>query len=334
MQWFLEIAASGQLDLDPAYQRRSVWNDDYRRFYIDTVLRDYPSPAIFLQVETRAGAPTVYHVIDGKQRLEALIRFSKGEFHLAAYFDDAGLSDPYYEDLRQEEQDAFADYVLSVENIDRAEDAELKVAFDRLNRNVAKLNRQELRKAQYEGAFISKMTELAAAPFWEDITVATRARVQRMLDVEFVSDLYLLTMKGVQDGSGYVMDDAYADYDAEIPDEQEHDRAYVRTLSFLESLPLQWRYSRWKNLSDLYGLWAAVLLVPSDDLPSAQEAAERLNDFESAINRFDNTSMVREYYDAVRQGSNKEASRLLRAEILRDVLLGETAEAPASASVA
>ena len=46
VQWFLETDASGKLDLDPAYQRRSVWNPAYRRFYVDTILRDYPSPGI------------------------------------------------------------------------------------------------------------------------------------------------------------------------------------------------------------------------------------------------------------------------------------------------
>lgn len=59
IQWFLEIAAAGQLDLEPPYQRRSVWSEDYRRFYIDSILRDFPSPAIYLQVETVAGAPTM-----------------------------------------------------------------------------------------------------------------------------------------------------------------------------------------------------------------------------------------------------------------------------------
>lgn len=46
--WFWDIFNRSILNLEPPYQRRSVWNQAYRDFYVDTILLDYPSPALFL----------------------------------------------------------------------------------------------------------------------------------------------------------------------------------------------------------------------------------------------------------------------------------------------
>jgi Protein of unknown function DUF262 len=319
VQWFLEMDASKQLDLDPKYQRRSVWNDEYRRFYVDTILRNYPSPAIYLEIETRPATPTMYHVIDGKQRLETLISFTKDDFHIGSYFASEGLENAYYSDLPPELQDSFVDYVLSVENITRANSEEIKSAFERLNKNTAKLNRQELRKAQYEGAFITKMTVLAEDPFWTTVGVASRARISRMLDVEYVSEIYLLTMHGIQDGSPNSLDKFYAEYDEEIPSEDSSDIRYYAALQWLKEIDIQG--TRWNNLGDFYGVWAAVLdLIEKNELPDHTTALDRLKKFSERVQE-PSADVELEYSDAVRQGTNKEASRRTRAAIVTRIIL-------------
>jgi len=329
VSWFLEIDANGQLNLDPAYQRRSVWNDDYRRFYIDTVMRDFPSPAIYLAVEINPGSPTVYHVIDGKQRLESLLRFSRDDFHLGKYLAGEGLQDAYFSQLPKLWQERFVAYVLNVEQISDASDTELTDAFDRLNRNVARLNSQELRNARYAGRFISKALDLAAYPFWADAGIATRARIQRMLDVEFVSELYLLVMRGKpQDGKASVLDEAYSMYDEEIPGEEDADNIYSSVLHWIEEIDIPWRRVRWSNQADMYGLWAAaVALVPENGgpgLPNPAQVATRLQEFEAQLTPAPDVGAVPpeavRYLDAVRQGSNKDTNRALRALIVAELL--------------
>jgi len=321
VQWFLEIDASGQLDLSPPYQRRSVWNPDYQQFFIDTVLRDFPAPPIYLAVETQPGAPTIYHVIDGKQRLESLLMFSRDEFHLGKYAEKLGL-DPtqkYFSVLPAHLQAQLVEYTLSVENISQAQPSELEDAFDRLNRNVAKLNDQELRNAQFSGAFITKMTALAEDPFWTEIGIATRSRIRRMQDVEFVSGIYVLTMHGVQDGDSK-LDYYYAIYDEGIEYEDANDARFRDVLEWLRGLQLDWKHSRFRNLGDLYGLWAAVLLLlDSNRLPPAAEATAPLTGFAAELDK-PGEPRAQAYYDAVRQGTNKDTNRITRAEILADVI--------------
>ena len=48
VSWFLDLKEKDQLDLDPPYQRRSVWTLKDKRFFIDTILNDYPAPPVFL----------------------------------------------------------------------------------------------------------------------------------------------------------------------------------------------------------------------------------------------------------------------------------------------
>jgi hypothetical protein len=52
--WLNDLYNRDQLDLDPPYQRRSVWSERYRSEFVTTVLLNYPCPAIFLFEQIRA----------------------------------------------------------------------------------------------------------------------------------------------------------------------------------------------------------------------------------------------------------------------------------------
>jgi hypothetical protein len=65
-----DMVKHGNLNLDPGFQRQSVWNERDRAKLIESILRNYPLPAIFLYKRQEDGV-LVYDVIDGKQRLES-----------------------------------------------------------------------------------------------------------------------------------------------------------------------------------------------------------------------------------------------------------------------
>ena len=46
--WFLDLYRNNQLDLEPPYQRKSVWSSKDRKFFLDTIFRNYPAPPIFI----------------------------------------------------------------------------------------------------------------------------------------------------------------------------------------------------------------------------------------------------------------------------------------------
>ncbi len=323
--WFLDVASAGRLELDPPYQRRSVWNLEYRQFFIDSVVRNYPTQSVFLDVDVDPDQPTVYKVLDGKQRLTSLITFVQDEFTAPDSLADLDLADKYYSQFPRDMKRRILGYVFTVESCSNVTAAELNQAFDRLNRNVSRLNRQELRHAQYGGRFITRMESLAESSFWEEIGLVTLARRRRMLDVEYVSELFVVSARGIQDGKDY-LDAIYAEWDDEIEDERRSDRLFRRTQAYLaavdEVLPIA--STRFRNVADFYSLWAAVsrLLTAGGQAVEPHEAAKRLGTFIRELDQ-QATDRVRSYLLAARQGSNKSNNRELRARTLLAVLQGE-----------
>lgn len=319
--WFLDLLSAGRLDLDPPYQRRSVWNLSYRQFFIDSIMRNYPTQSIFLDYVIDPGASTEYRVLDGKQRLTSVIMFTRDEFHTPQSLSDLGIEDTYYSDLDREWKAQLLRYVFTIEGVEGANPAELNQAFDRLNRNVARLNKQELRHAQYGGAFISRMESLSEDELWREVGLVTPARVRRMLDVEYVSELYVICLLGIQDGKNY-LDKLCADFDEEIPGARDANRKFRKVRDAVQELNDRYPLAstRFSNVADFYSLWAALTqLNELDALPSPDDAATRLESFQSEIEQ-QKTERAREYLLAARQGSNKGPNRERRAVILESAL--------------
>src|SRR5438874_9748545 len=65
----------GHLNLEPGFQRQSVWTERDRAKLVESILRNYPLPAIFLYKREEDGE-LVFDVIDGKQRLESIFMFT------------------------------------------------------------------------------------------------------------------------------------------------------------------------------------------------------------------------------------------------------------------
>lgn len=65
-------AVQGQLELNPTYQRDFIWSNSDSQKLIESILRGIPLPSIIL---ARASNSQRYQIVDGKQRLTAILRF-------------------------------------------------------------------------------------------------------------------------------------------------------------------------------------------------------------------------------------------------------------------
>ena len=70
---------TGVIDLNPPYQRGLVWSLDQKRELIDTILWGVSVPSLYLRL-LNLGMKTPYEVLDGKQRLSALVDFVEDRF--------------------------------------------------------------------------------------------------------------------------------------------------------------------------------------------------------------------------------------------------------------
>lgn len=75
IQQFVNHFENGQLNLEPGFQRNSVWSHSDRAALIDSIFSNYPIPSIFLYKRQDTNGGLTYDVIDGKQRLESIFMF-------------------------------------------------------------------------------------------------------------------------------------------------------------------------------------------------------------------------------------------------------------------
>lgn len=289
ISWFLDIFDKGQLDLNPPYQRRSVWSRTDKQYFIDTVLSNLPAPPIFLHKSLDDEGRPTYHVVDGKQRLQTVIDFTRGKIRIADDFPDANLRKKKWDQLDRDARARFWNYSLVVEMLPDVTDSSVKDIFERINRNSRRLMPQELRHAKYEGWFIQTAEAEAEKQEWKTLGVVTPARTKRMADVQFISELMTLTIKGAIEGFDQdTLDQTYADYEdlAEVPtfiednfrNEFESVKGYIIELTTLKPELIEF----FKIQSHFYTLWGYLTVEKARRL-SASDFAPRYFTFLSEV---------------------------------------------------
>jgi len=321
--WVRDMYRAKLLDLDPPYQRRSVWNTSFKQLFIDTVLRNYPCPPIFVNMEITESGASLYRVIDGKQRLLAILEFVEDKFPISKEkYSLPNLAGKYFSQLDPETQKKIYGYFLPFEFFTEV-DEEVTEIFDRFNRNVQRLNAQELRHARFGGAFITLMEQLASEPFWREMKVFGMADIRRMKDVEFTSVIFVLTVSGIQDGDSG-LDSTYADWDEEIPELDERLAKWRKTQDIVKQFSALVADTRFKNKGDFYSLWSVLVnFVDQPEKINYEGTATKLRDFATAVDAVPELEgpanageQVLAYSQAVRAGTTKGENRNKRKEIL------------------
>lgn len=306
ISWFLDLNRNKQLNLNPPYQRRSVWTRKDRTFFLDTIFRDYPCPAIYLYKATKDDGETVYHVVDGKQRLETIIAFANNEITIAKDFGDTHLDGKKWRDLQTSSdlQNIFWDYVLTVEMVSTVEGTVLNSVFDRLNRNSRRLERQELRHAKYEGWLITLAEKESEKEEWKRLKVVTTGNAKRMKDVQFLSELLLILLEEMIVGFDQDhLDNKYAEYedlsqlDSNVSDEDIIE-GLERTKSYLIEMENhnQCISTYAKTFGHFYTLWGIVTLE-FDKLSDASTFSENYASFMEAVNEITNQEDLQSFFD-------------------------------------
>ncbi|TDS66182.1 DUF262 domain-containing protein [Myroides indicus] len=274
--WFLDLYRNNQLDLTPPYQRKSVWSPKDKKFFLDTIFRNYPAPPIFIHRTVNDQGYTTYHIVDGKQRLETILSFFESKIAIAQDFGDVNLNGKKFKDLLPEYKRKFWDYTLVVDFIDSIDGNNIEEVFDRVNRNARNLQPQELRHARYNGWFINFVEEESDTDFWWDYKISTRGRDKRMKNVQFISELMMIILENTIVGFDQDhIDTIYAQYD-EIEELQESGdfslEEFINRLSYIKQFILAVdnhnvaikKFASGSN-NNYYTLWAYIHLNNPQD---------------------------------------------------------------------
>jgi hypothetical protein len=152
------------LDITPAYQRRSRWNDKRRSLLIESLLMNIPIPPIFLYERAYAQ----YEVMDGQQRLTAIRTFIENHFKLRGLKLWKELNGRQYHGLPPKIQKGLErrgiSAVIILAESGKGEQASMELrqaVFERLNTGGERLNAQESRNCLYASPFNDMLIRIA-----------------------------------------------------------------------------------------------------------------------------------------------------------------------------
>ena len=154
----------GNLILQPKFQRKYVMKKTIASRLIESLLLDVPLPMFYFAEEDDDSVS----VIDGQQRLTAIISFKLGKFiYDNTPFKLSGLkilkelNGKTFKDLDTKYKNKINKTPLRVVTIKKESNPDLKFEiFERLNTGSAPLNEDEIRNTVYRGEFIDLLAKL------------------------------------------------------------------------------------------------------------------------------------------------------------------------------
>lgn len=342
ISWFWDLYNRKLLDLNPPYQRRSVWNQDYKDFFVDTVLNDYPAPAIFIYQEITPEGVSKVSIVDGKQRLSTLFEFANNEFAVFEKSTIERLRGKFFKDFETDVKRKFWKYQFAIEYLPSSEEKIIADIFDRINRNVTKLTSQELRHAKFSGDFITSAESLTTWMFdvfggnFPNIDKRTK---KQMKDVEMVAQLLLFLEEGVRAYTQDYLDKAFSDRDPNWEHKEEIETKFRDTIDaiskIIQSSPeLDLPKTRLKNQADFYSLFGAIAeLNQENKLEMNSDVAQKLKNFivsvssdilteqsENSLNEYQKNVLA--YYNAAKYSFTESGARKTRISIMKSVIEG------------
>ena len=183
------------LNLEPGFQRQSVWTERDRANLIDSILRNYPLPAVFLYKREEEGQ-LVFDVIDGKQRLESIFMFMglmRGKYRTRTQLPGAESVEWVDWNLlrRKGLQPRITGYEIPVIEVD-GEMGDIINVFVKINSTGKALTRQEQRHARYYNSpFLKEAARLANRyeNYFLENGIFSAGQVSRMKHVELMCEL-------------------------------------------------------------------------------------------------------------------------------------------------
>lgn len=320
ISWLKGRRSDGTLVISPKFQRRPVWLEAERSELLSTVLLKLPFPEVYIQSVLDPETGSEQHVVvDGQQRITSILMFIDNEFPLPV---NDYWQGQYFRDLDDDQKQVLWNYKIVVRGLSETNDAEIRDLFVRLNTNNVALNDQELRNSRYKGCFKAAAERFADNPLFQEIGLFTARDIRRMLDVEFSSELLLLIVEGVTNKKD-MLEDAYARFEQEFPDEARYEYEFNGAISLVRSLVAPENALTIKTKSNFYSVFGACLhylrkegrtsFVNAD---SVRHVITNLLEAARAGETEGKPDYFADYADAVSRAASDRGRRARREEIL------------------
>ena len=322
-----------QLILNPKFQRRAVWTPQSKSYLINTILLGLPLPIFFLRQNTDPQSmKTIREVVDGQQRLRAIFDFIENGFPLRKVQNET-YGGYYFSELPPDIQAEFLSYELTVNVLVDLDDKDVLDIFARLNSYGVKLNTQELINAKYFGYFKQLVYSLGFnfTKYWEINKLFSNANIMRMKEAEFVSELLVVMLDGVQELKS--LEKYYAKYDDVFDERVEIEDRFSETMDYIANLyDGDFSNTRFKSSPLFYSLFASIYHlnygvkdfsaprrpIAKDDTAKIRAA---LSEIEEILQKQDNISAdEQKFIISCKKSTNNKNSKIARCNYMLKVI--------------
>lgn len=316
-----------KIDTNPDYQRPAVWTKAQKQLLIDSILRDFDVPKIYLHEKNN----DTYDVIDGQQRIRAIWSFYDDEFALpkdAEPVNGYEVANKKYSELDMDVATIIDSYNLDFVILDTQNEDEIREMFLRLQ-NGTTLKAQEKRNAM-PGRMRDFIKGLTNHEFFTKVHFSNTRFTYDLIAAQMTLLELNKGICNIKDRDLNAMYEKSKDFDASSTDAKN----IYRILDYLNKMfpdksPELKRYST-------ISLFILIMdLMPNYDIRDREAdiakwfidfEAERLLDEQKEPEKQDPRLVV--YHERVSHSSDSEDSLLYRHNFLKESLLTHVSNLP------
>jgi hypothetical protein len=349
IQQFVNHFEKGQLNLEPGFQRNSVWSLYDRAALIESIFLNYPMPSVFLYKRQDFDGDLIYDVIDGKQRLESIFMFmGLGYFRRERYWAWTKLSpkdeEPDWYDWpkirRKDGEYAFSSYRNQTVEVS-GELSDIIDVFVRINSTGKKLTSPEKRHAKYYNSQFLKVAGKLADRFesyYRKHRVLSRGAISRMKHVELTCELMASIARGGPLNKKKALDEVIGGQAIEGAKLKKCAKEFIRIANLVGKMFPRLRETRFANAVDYYSLFMLVWELDGkgcvlNNAPRNRQAEKLLlwlslgvdqvrHQQRKLVGATPDQDIFRDYLMTVQGDTDSQATRERRAKILRGLLAG------------
>ncbi len=342
---FVLMFQGRQINLEPGFQRKSVWTTNDRRRLLQSIVSGYPVPSIFLYKRHHNGR-LIYDVIDGKQRLESILMFLQVGRFKRDWFDaklDLGDGFDWYEwrDIRKRHPDvqaAIRSYKIQTVEI-TGELNEIIDLFVRINSTGKRLTSGEKRHARYYNSRFLKEAERLVGRFSKYLReqrILSPAQIDRMKGTELFAELLMSLNQGGPINKKTSLDRAIGNDSVNGNTLAKLSREFTRTIRLVRRMFPELKQTRFHNSAEFYSLFLLAWQMDQArfvlrDRRRNRVAFELLKKLSTGVDELRERlrkvlpgkpaqRLYQEYLLTVQGDTDSSANRERRATILRNLL--------------
>ena len=316
-----------KIDTNPDYQRPAVWTKAQKQLLIDSILRDFDIPKIYLH---NKGNDT-YDVVDGQQRIRTIWSFYDDEFPLAKDAEPVNgiaVANQKYSELNVDVASIIDSYNIDFVILDTQNEEEISEIFLRLQ-NGTTLKAQEKRNAM-PGHMRDFVRELTQHEFFSKVDFANTRFAYDLIAAQMTLLALTQNICNIKNADLNRMYDAHKNFDTACPEAKNIKRVldYLNNM-FHSKVPELKRY----NIVSLFIL--IMDMLPNYDIKGREAEianwfagfeADRLLDEQKAPEEQDPRLIL--YHEHLSHSSDAEDSLRYRHNFLKESLLATVPNLP------